>query len=119
MANRHDRTLPLRVLVANRRAELGMSLRAVGEKSGLSHTAIGNIENGILKGAPADDTLQALALALDLPVSRLRDAAGVAEPDPEWRLPVKYRGLRPEARRVVEQVADLLLRAQGDENGAH
>lgn len=102
----------LQRLVSDRLATLDLSARAASVRGGLSHTTVAAIANGTHRGRPADATLDGLAVALDLPVSKVYAAAGVEPADPEWRLPARFRALRPEARLAVENVADTLLRMQ-------
>ncbi|UAL46837.1 transcriptional regulator [Sutcliffiella horikoshii] len=64
------------------------SLRSVGERTGLSHSYISDIENGYRRGTkkpihPSADTLQRLAKAYKYPVNRLLQVAGYMEMENE------------------------------------
>lgn len=82
----------LPTLVSRRLRELGLTYRAAERRTGrdprrrsgyaVSNTHIGAIANGTHRGLVTEETLQGLALALDLPISQLRAAAGVSTPTP-------------------------------------
>jgi len=63
----------LAVLVADRRAELGLSFRDVAIGAGISLAAVHKIEHG-KTGIPDQRTLEGLAAALQLPVQALLNA---------------------------------------------
>jgi transcriptional regulator with XRE-family HTH domain len=61
-----------------RRAELGLTLAKVAEQSGLSLPYVSNLERG--RGNPTLDALNALALALDVPLASLMGDSGEGDP---------------------------------------
>jgi transcriptional regulator with XRE-family HTH domain len=61
-----------------RRVELGRTLAQVAEQADLSLPYVSNLERG--RGNPTIEALEALAGALDLPLSRLVGEDGVVEP---------------------------------------
>jgi transcriptional regulator with XRE-family HTH domain len=68
--------LPLAAIVKARREQLALSLRGLDKLSGVSYSTIANIEAGKTK-RPGEDVLRGLAAGLDMPVSKLREAANV------------------------------------------
>jgi transcriptional regulator with XRE-family HTH domain len=61
-----------------RRVELGRTLAEVAEQSGLSLPYVSNLERG--RGNPTLEALEALARALDVPLSSLLGESGPMEP---------------------------------------
>ena len=61
-----------------RRVELGRTLAEVAGQSGLSLPYVSNLERG--RGNPTLDSLEALARALDVPLSSLLGESGPMEP---------------------------------------
>lgn len=118
-------TQSLKLLVANRRAELDLSLRAAADKTIdrtgrplISHATISEIERGAHTTNYADRTLQGLALALDLPLSKIREAAGVPVERPtEFRLPKKANQLTPAEQKAILQMVDALLSLHEEPKG--
>lgn len=114
-----DTVNQLQQLVLTRLAELGepgrpMSGRAAAEKArGLVsfHTIIA-IANGEHTGRITDRTAEGLAAALDVPVTRVYEAAGVPRPFGRWHWPEKFDRIRPEDRAIVEDLTSALLQAE-------
>ena len=103
---------PLQTLVLTRMAELGLSFRTAAARSGgnVSHSTLNNIVLGKHGGQFDDETLHGIALALDLPQSRVREAVGATRDAPtEFRLPRKANKLSPAERRAVLTLVDALL----------
>lgn len=103
MTNSDDR---LGSLVRKRRDELGLSLRQLGERIGITDTTIMRIESGAIR-SPRGDVLRALAEGLDLPLADLFAAAGYATPNelPSFQpyLRTKYHELPDRALRELER----------------
>lgn len=109
----------LQQLVLRRLADLGepgrpISIRAAAERArGLtSHHTLTAIAKGEHSGRISDRTAEGIAAALDVPVARVYDAAGVPRPFGRWQWPEKFDRVRPEDRLVVEDLAAALLRAE-------
>ena len=116
----------LRELIANRRSELDLSFRAAAEKSAVgtgparrllvSHSTLARLEAGGGQGTKInDDTLQGVALALDLPLSKVREAAGAPAPHEEFRLPKKASQLTDAERKAILSMVDALLAHHKDD----
>ena len=103
---------PLQTLIVTRMAELGLSYRSAAARSAglVSHSTLNNIVLGTHGGTFDDETLHGIALAMDLPQSRVRDAAGASKEAPtEFRLPKKANKLSPTERRTILAMVDALL----------
>ena len=103
---------PLQELVVNRMAELGLSFRRAADKSGgmVSHSTLSNIALGAHGGKFEPDTLPGIALALDLPLSKVETAAGGRESAPPvFKLPKEANYLTASERRAVEVMVRALL----------
>ena len=104
---------PMQELVANRLAELDLSLRRAADKSGglVSHAALNGIVLGKHGGRYEERTLQGIALALDVPLSKVQKTAELdAGPSvTEFRLPKKAGRLTPKQRQAVLKMVDALL----------
>jgi transcriptional regulator with XRE-family HTH domain len=102
-------------LVARRRAELGMSTRAVERASGglVRHSSVGEIERG-MRSRPGERTLQGLARALRLPERQLREAArlGGGPVGRPFVLPDRADRLTARERRLVLELVEVLLAAR-------
>lgn len=105
-------------LIQRRLADLGdedgpMSLRrAVGRsRGGFSHETVRRLMLGLHSGGISDKVAQGLALALDVPLTEVYQAAQVRRPDGRWKWPARFDRLDPAQRRVVESVAAALLDA--------
>lgn len=109
----------LQHLVLTRLAELGepgrpMSIRAAAENArGLTtHHTLTAIANGEHSGRISDRTAEGIAAALDVPVTRVYDAAGVPRPFGRWNWPAKFDRVRPEDRAIIEDLVSALLKAE-------
>jgi transcriptional regulator with XRE-family HTH domain len=105
--------MALAELVAKRRAELGLSLRQAADRSDglVSHGRIGDIENGN-DGDVSDRILEGLHLALDIPIRKLRAAAGLANPTARpFVLPDRANRLTQRERKLVLELVEVLLMA--------
>lgn len=109
----------LQQLVLTRLAELGdpgrpMSARQAAERArGLvSFHTIYSIANGEHSGRINDRTAEGLAAALDVPVARVYEVAGVPRPYGRWHWPDKFDRIRPEDRAIIEDLAESLLKAE-------
>jgi transcriptional regulator with XRE-family HTH domain len=125
MLNRHPdwtNTLPMtpmQKLVIERRAELDLSLRDVAARSGggVSAATLSMIESGRHRWQFDDKTLRGIALGLDLPISKVRDAADVAGEVVEFRLPKRTEKLLTAAdRRAIVAIAEQLAKAHTKED---
>jgi transcriptional regulator with XRE-family HTH domain len=65
------------VLVASRRSELGLSLRQLGDASGVNYTWLSRIEKGEIRALPGVEAFVGLARTLDTSVAELLICAGV------------------------------------------
>ncbi|MFE6692052.1 hypothetical protein ACFVFQ_36990 [Streptomyces sp. NPDC057743] len=110
----------LQELVVARLAELGsrqrpLSFRAAAARSQghVSHATIGRIARGQHTGVLEDETLDGLALALDLPRTHLEQAAGIfrERPAQPFTLPPRANLLSRSERDVVLSVVDAILAA--------
>lgn len=106
-------TATLPDLVADRREQLGLSLRQVADASGglVSKTHIAAVERGDLV-VPSDRILRGLALALSLDVKTVFNAAQRSLRElPPFTLPEKASRLNARERRLVLSLVDTLLAA--------
>lgn len=119
MTGKEEPVNMLQNLVLTRLAELGdgdrpLSARAAAERArGLTsfHT-IYAIANGEHSGRINDRTAEGLAAALEVPVARVYEAAGVPRPFGRWHWPEKFDRIRPEDRAIIEDIAESLLKAE-------
>lgn len=115
MTSARGPVVPLGELVTRRRASLGLSYRAVAERSDglVSHSTVHEIESGS-RATPTDETIDGLALALDLPISQVRRSAGLPPPDIEtpFVLPRRANRLSRKERGAVLAIVDALLEAK-------
>ncbi len=106
----------LQHLVLDRLATLDISQREAARRSNgmITYTTIGMIASGRHSGHISERTAQGLALALDIPESKVRDAAHMTRrtPQTEFRLPRKANRLSPRSRRAVLSMIDALLAEQ-------
>jgi hypothetical protein len=93
--------------------DLGLSIRGASERSrdGLSYETMRNIARGRHSGRISDRRAQGLATALDVPLSRIYEAARVPRPMSTWKWPKRFDRLLPAQRRQVEEFAAALLDA--------
>lgn len=75
-------------LIADQRRELGLSLRQLGEQSGVNFSWLSRIENGQARVLPSVDAFIGLATSLQLSVAELLIRSGV---DPSVVLPPAAR----------------------------
>jgi len=78
----------LSVVIAAQRRELGLSLRQLGNASGVNFSWLSRIENGQARVLPSVDALMGLASSLQLSVSELLIRSGA---DPTVVLPSESR----------------------------
>lgn len=112
----------LQELVLTRLNDLGtagrpMSARQAALRSagGVSYDTLYQIANGKHTGRLRDDTARGLADALDVPVERVYEAAGVPRPQTRWQPHERFDRLTTEQRKLLESVGAALLEA--DRNG--
>lgn len=109
-------TTDLSRLVRDRLAELDLSYRqAAGRSRGLiSHGTIGAIATGKHGGDLAEQTLDGLALALDVSRRQIEEAAGVyrVRPAEPFRLPEELNRLGRKERALLVQMGMALLAAR-------
>ena len=108
----------LATLMLRRLAELGtpgapMSIRQATERArGLaSFETLRQIARGEHSGRISDRTAEGIALALEVSVKEVYDAARVPRPQSRWNWPAKFDRLDQPQRRLVEDVAAALLEA--------
>ena len=70
-------TIELGRAIKRRREELGLSLRDVNQKTGVSASTLSRIENGT--GKPDADNIARLTSWLDMPVDRVMKKTGASE----------------------------------------
>lgn len=90
-----------------------LSLRNVVQRSGdrLSVETLRRIVRGEHQGNLSDRVAEGLAIALEIPVSRVYDTAGLPQPSRRWDWPSKFDRLSMGERSVVEDVARGFLQA--------
>lgn len=100
----------------NRLAELDLSYRRAADRSGglVGYATLNNIVLGVRQPVHYnEDTLRGISLALDVPLSRVREAAGEVPKTPtEFRLPKRASRLSPKQRRAILSMVDALLDQQ-------
>lgn len=109
----------LRELVLTRLNDLGvkgrpMSARQAALRSagGVSYDTLYAIANGRHTGRLRDDTARGLADALDVPVERVYEAAGVPRPQTRWQPHERFDRLTIEQRKLLESMGAALLEAE-------
>lgn len=99
LAELGDETGPLSAREAARRAEGLVSYETLRNLArGVRHT--GRISNRVAEG---------ISRALQVPVTKVYEAAGIQQPGDRWRLPERFDRLPVEQRRLVEDLASALL----------
>lgn len=96
--------------ITGRMSELGLSLRALARRAGVSHSTVSRVLAGRMRPKPA--LLQALAGALRLPADELLGAAGLAwgaPPGDAWEA-LRGLGLDPAPPELVSRVSERLQR---------
>jgi len=108
-------------LVSDRYHELGLSFRELAAKTEdengehrVSHATLSNIYRGHHKWTFSATTLEGIAIALDLPLSKVQEAAGMStEPrHTVFRVPERLHRLSPRNRKVAVRFMDALLDTQ-------
>ena len=106
----------LQKLITDRMAELDLSYRRAATSSGgrVSHATLNSIVTGKHNWRLDESTVEGIAIALDLPISRVRRAAGMAERSntSEFVLPDKARHLSAKNRRALLYMLEALLSEQ-------
>lgn len=105
-------------LVAGRMAALGgsdgpLSLRNVVTRSGdrMSVETLRRIVRGEHQGGVGDRVAEGLSIALEIPLKRIYEAAGLPQPSRRWEWNPKFDRLSMAERQVVEDVARGFLHA--------
>jgi hypothetical protein len=101
----------LQRLVADRLAELNRSYREAARQSGglVSHGTLQKIATGQHSGNLEESTLRGIALAIDVPISQAREAAGTRDDFGDFQLPERASKLRPKQRKALLAMMDALL----------
>lgn len=101
----------LQRLVADRLAELDRSYREAARQSGglVSHGTLQKIATGQHSGRVEESTLRGIALAIDEPVSRVRESAGIRDDFGGFQLPERASKLRPKQRKALLAMMEALL----------
>jgi membrane-bound lytic murein transglycosylase B len=101
----------LQRLVADRLAELDRSYREAARQSGglVSHGTLQKIATGQHSGRLNESTLRGIALAVDVPASVVREAAGTRADFGDFQLPERASKLRPKQRKALLAMMDALL----------
>lgn len=104
---------PLRQLVLNRLMELNLSPREAASRSRgkVSYSTLRLISRGEHSMHLKDETLEGIALALDVPVSTVYERAGAPQPRSRWDWPSRFDRLTLPERRAVENMAAVILGA--------
>lgn len=110
-------TTDLTRLIRDRLAELDLSYRAAAARSRgmITHGTIGAIATGKHGGGLSEQTIDGLALALDLPRTRIEKAAGIyreERPAEPFRLPEELNRLTRKERSLLVQLGSALLAAR-------
>jgi len=97
--------------VKERRRALGLSQRGLAKKAHISHSVVNKIEAGDLNLKPRTDTLESLADALGVPLSRVMDEyqgtrSKEVNADPLLAL---IEDLTPKQRKLLLSIAKLLI----------
>lgn len=124
--NEEPRVNKLRDLVLSRLEELGpvgepMSAREAARRSGnhVSYGTLHKIVNGTHSGRLRDSVVEGIATALEVPVARVYEAAGIPAPQGRWRLPPRFDRVPIKHRRMFEDLIGVYLdvEEQGYERG--
>lgn len=105
----------LATLVREAMENKGMSVRDVereSERHGhrVSYSAVSRARKG--NYVPGDEKLVGLSRALDIPIQKLRRAAGLAEPGTPFRLPEYAARLSPGERSAIEHLVRVMVEAK-------
>ncbi len=104
---------PIQRLIVNRLAELDLSYRRAAAKSSglISSATLNAIATGRRAGLPNESTMKGIALALDLPVAKVRETFGLSGGEVvEFRLPKQANHLTPAERKAVLAMVNALLK---------
>lgn len=108
----------LQDLALRRLAELGdasgpLPARVAAERSRgrVSYETLRSIARGAHSGRLSDRVAEGLAMALDVPVQEVYDAARIPRPQSRWLWPERFDRLDAAQRRIVEDVAGGFLEA--------
>ena len=111
----------LQQLVLTRLAELGtpgkpLSAREAARRSdgAVSYDTLYTIANGKHSGRLTDPVAEGIAAALEVPVSRVYDAAGAPRPQGRWLLPERFDRVSPQRRQMIEDLISALLEADAE-----
>lgn len=105
---------PLQRLIIDRLAELGLTYREAAERSSnlISFGRLNGIANGRL-GQLNEKTIRGIALALDVPIKTVRESCQMPVSPTEFRLPARSVYLSPQSRRLLMDMTNRLLEAEG------
>lgn len=126
MSERGEPVNQLQHLVLTRLAELGtpgkpMSAREAARRSDkrVSYDTLYKIANGKHTGKITKRIAEGIAAGLEVPASRVYDAAGAPRPQGRWLPPERLDRLTIEQRRLLEDMGAALLEAdaKGYERG--
>lgn len=99
-------------LIADRMVTIGgsegpLSLRNVVQRSGdrLSPETLRRIVRGEHQGNISDRVAEGLSIALEIPIGRIYETAGLPQPSRRWDWPAKFDRLSMGERAIVEDVA--------------
>lgn len=109
----------LRQLILAELDRQGLSYReaAARSKGLISYSTLNVIATGSHAGEISDRTLSGIALALDIPVRKVRQAYGRTAVEPaEFTLPDRSKHLSPKQRKAVLSMIDAFL--DGKPNGS-
>lgn len=115
----HEGASALQDLILTRLQQLGdrqgpMSSREAARRSGglVSYETLRVLaRGGRHSGRITDRIAEGLALALQVPVGRVYEAAGLPTPSGRWDWPDRFSRLTPPERTLVEDLASALLGA--------
>lgn len=112
---------PLQHLVQTRLAELGTGGKAMSgreaarrSKGMVSYETVRAIAGGKHSGRVEPQTAEGLAVALEVPVARIYEAAGIPKPQGRWVLPDRFDRMPLEQRRAFEDMMAMVLNAYED-----
>lgn len=105
-------------LITHRMYTLGgdegpLSLRNVVQRSGdrMVVETLRRIVRGEHQGNISDRVAEGLSIALEVPITKIYEAAGLPQPSRRWDWPAKFDRLSMGERAIVEDVARGLLQA--------
>lgn len=106
-------------LVLRRLRELGDATGPMGAREAarqsdglVSYETLRNLARGVRHtGRITDRTAEGLSKALQVPLERVYEAAGIPAPQGRWEMPQRFDRLNPTQRALVEDVAAAILEA--------